>query len=303
MRYALTAAGCSLAWLFPNLVQTWQTPVFLLVVATVGMAHGSLDHQVHMSEPGAKNSLIRFYGAYLLAAALVALVWWLAPLAGLLVFLGSSAYHFGQAEIPGSGSRGKGWLRTARLCWGTALLSVPVLAHPAELQASLMEWGLPVRAEAMQTAAWVVLGACLLGLLVALGGLGNLRSLRSPNGLNGLPAYALGQALNLRPLSSLLAYGLLLVSTPPLWGFCLYFGIWHAWPALRAIARELNLSHLGDWARALLPNYLPSLLASGLWIATAGMRPESYTIAGLLILLSALTVPHTWVFERLYTRA
>jgi Brp/Blh family beta-carotene 15,15'-monooxygenase len=285
MRIALTLIGIILAWVVPGLVQAWQMPLFLLVVATLGMAHGSLDHQVHLSGYGGGSSLLRFYGAYLLAAALVALIWWLSPPAGLMVFMGGSAYHFGQAEIIGPGSRGKGWLRLSRLCWGAALLSTPMLVHAEELSTSLFEWGLPVPMHQLKSAGWVALLASLSGLM-----LGLWRAGRSAS-----------SGMDFRPLGNLLAYGILLVSTPPLWGFCLYFGLWHAWPALSALAVELRLVHLRDWARALLPNYLPSLLASGAWIATAGMRPESYTIAGLLILLSALTVPHTWVFERLYS--
>ncbi len=289
MRIALTLLALLLAWFAPELVSTLEMPLFLGVVITIGMAHGSLDHRLHTASAKRAYSLFLFYTKYLLAVAIVAGIWWLSVPGGVLLFLLSSAYHFGQAEICAEDAGPHKRYRWMRFFWGTALLSVPIVVHSAELVETFQSWQWTVKQGPLQTSGWLVFLGSMIGLLLL-----SSKSIGQSSSVNSVGSN--------RHILALLAYSVLLASTPPLWGFTLYFGLWHAWPALVRLGQTLLISKPGEWLLALLPNYLPSLLAMVIWMATATYRPESYTIAGLLVLLSALTVPHTWVFERLYQR-
>ena len=71
IRLLLTVCAVLFAILFPSLARDWQAVGFLAIVATVGMAHGSLDHLVENGRNGGMRfrELVRFYGYYLLVAA------------------------------------------------------------------------------------------------------------------------------------------------------------------------------------------------------------------------------------------
>jgi len=290
LRYFLTFSGVWLGWLWPALVEHIQLYVFLGVVGTIGMAHGSLDHLVHQVDQSSKTGMFRFYAAYLIATACVAVVWLMAPLLGLGLFIASSAYHFGQAEIPEHPNSSSFALWTQRFSWGMALLSLPVIVHGDALFLALQDWDLQTTPELLQVGGWASLLVAAVGYFGAarLGSRTRLRGEESPSPV--------------MPLLAWLCYAVLLCVTPPLWGFTLYFGIWHAWPALEHVAKALKLSRARDWINALLPNYLPSFLATAAWVGLASLWAPEYTVAGLLVLLSALTVPHTVVFERLYRK-
>ena len=287
MRYLLTILSILLSWVAPGIVEHIQLYVFLGVVGTVGMAHGSLDHLVHQASEKNSRGMLRFYAGYLLAAVFVAAVWFWEPMLGLSLFIASSAYHFGQAEIPDRQTDSSLLIWVRRFSWGMALLALLLIVHSGALFRSLQEWEIVTTPRAIQVSGWFTL------LLAAGAYFLTSRGKRSPEA--SMSAYYM-------PVVSWLCYALLLCVTPPLWGFTLYFGIWHAWPALEHVAKALKLSQAKDWFKALLPNYLPSLLATLAWIGLASEWAPEYTVAGLLVLLSALTVPHTFVFERLYRK-
>ncbi|MBI1193468.1 MAG: hypothetical protein GC205_09860 [Bacteroidetes bacterium] len=289
MRYFLTISSVILSWTLPGFVENIQLYLFLWVVGTIGMAHGSLDHLVHRASEKGNRGMLRFYAGYLLACGVVAMVWWLQPLMGLGLFIASSAYHFGQAEIPGLPGNTSLSLWVRRSSWGIALLMIPLIAHSQAIQRSLLEWQFATSGQALQQSG--------LAILIFAAGCYGLAS------LGGLPPKGNAfQRASLLPVASWIGYAFLLWVTPPLWGFTLYFGIWHAWPALEKLATALQLNQKKDWLKALLPNYFPSLLATLCWIWLASWWAPEYMVAGLLVLLSALTVPHTFVFERLYRK-
>jgi Brp/Blh family beta-carotene 15,15'-monooxygenase len=288
MRYLLTISSILLSWVAPGIVEHIQLYVFLGVVGTVGMAHGSLDHLVHQASEKNSRGMLRFYAGYLLATASVAAVWFWEPVLGLSLFIASSAYHFGQAEIPDDQKDAPPLIWVRRFSWGMALLALLLIVHSAAIFRSLQAWEMVTTPRVLQILGW-------LTLLLAAGAY-----CLTSRGKKSREAFH--SALYM-PVVSWMGYAILLCVTPPLWGFTLYFGIWHAWPALEQVARTLKLNQAKDWLKALLPNYLPSLLATLAWIALASEWVPEYTVAGLLVLLSALTVPHTFVFERLYRKA
>jgi Brp/Blh family beta-carotene 15,15'-monooxygenase len=282
-RSLLTIALALFALCLPAQMEALQLPFFLAVVGTLGMAHGSMDHMVHLPNNSGILATLRFYGWYILAAAAVGALWWISPTAGILLFLGNSAYHFGQSEVRWRSKR-KWSLPAARMTWGLALLALPAWRHAASMESALMGWDMPVEASVFAFWAKTIWWASLFVL-----GLGTLDVSRKKS-----------MRLLAKPWMSLLAYSFLFWTLPTLWAFSIYFGLWHSWPALSELAAKLRLKSVRDWIVALAPNYLPALVATIAWIWLANRYMPSYTVAGLLVLLSALTLPHTWVFERFY---
>ncbi|MDA9650539.1 Brp/Blh family beta-carotene 15,15'-dioxygenase [Candidatus Pelagibacter sp.] len=74
--------------------------ICLLLILTIGVSHGSLDHV-----KGKKlfnilniNNIVIFYFSYILFAILVIIIWVLTPFISLIIFLLVASYHFGKED-------------------------------------------------------------------------------------------------------------------------------------------------------------------------------------------------------------
>ena len=74
--------------------------ICLLLILTIGVSHGSLDHV-----KGKKlfnilniNKISIFYFSYILIAILVIIIWMIIPFISLMIFLIVASYHFGKED-------------------------------------------------------------------------------------------------------------------------------------------------------------------------------------------------------------
>ena len=80
--------------------------LFLIVMLSIGIPHGSVDHLIAFVNPKARKfkNKFTFYLVYLSLILFNVLLWYFEPLLGLGVFLLVSCYHFGEAQIIGYNS-------------------------------------------------------------------------------------------------------------------------------------------------------------------------------------------------------
>lgn len=289
----LTAAAAAWAWLHPASLEQASLPLFALVMLTTGLPHGATDHLVSDLHSGGRTGLLEFLLGYLAAVAGYVLIWVLAPLPGLLLFLAISSWHFGQShwlELPlPEGSRLKQALYLTHGAW---VLAAVILLQPetsSDMLAAILPQGLPER----QTGLLLTAGAAALHLAL----LGE-----------GLRRGILGPARLMRALAGMLLLGLLCWQAPLAVSFALYFGGWHAPESIRAEMAVLRSRRPGfglrDFIRAAVPFSLISiagialLLAAGIWLQD---RISPWLL--FFIAVSALTLPHVWHMNLLYRRA
>jgi len=114
--------------------ETLQTGVFLLGILTLGVPHGAADLLVEMRNRGSATfPVASFLGRYLFRLTLFALMLFLLPTLGLLIFILIAAYHFGETDLStldASGVSGK----VAVLAHGMSVLGIILLGHSAELR-------------------------------------------------------------------------------------------------------------------------------------------------------------------------
>lgn len=137
VRILLTLSG--LLWVvlheaFGGMGVELQTAVFLVGILTLGVPHGAADLLVEMRNRGAAAfPVASFLGRYLLRLSLFALLLFLLPTMGLLIFILIAAYHFGETDLSSldaSGFSGK----TAVLTHGLSVLGIILLGHASELR-------------------------------------------------------------------------------------------------------------------------------------------------------------------------
>ena len=98
-------AGLILAFaiIFFGLESSYSILLFLIVMLSIGIPHGSVDHIIAFINPKARkfNSKLIFYITYLSLIVFNIALWIISPFLGLLVFLIISCYHFGETQVIG----------------------------------------------------------------------------------------------------------------------------------------------------------------------------------------------------------
>ena len=93
----------ALSIIFFGLESSYSILLFLIVMLSIGIPHGSVDHIIAFINPKARkfDSKLIFYTTYLSLIIFNIIIWVLSPFLGLLVFLIISCYHFGETQVIG----------------------------------------------------------------------------------------------------------------------------------------------------------------------------------------------------------
>lgn len=127
---------------------------FIIVgLVAIGIPHGAVDHLLDSGQWNPRG-LPLFIIKYLSIAAIMGVVWYVAPTLALTIFLVYSAWHFGQAD-------GKLWSLNplTSFLWGASVLLSLLGTHVEESNAILAEMGctsLPFEFPVMGLAPWLL---------------------------------------------------------------------------------------------------------------------------------------------------
>jgi Brp/Blh family beta-carotene 15,15'-monooxygenase len=275
-------------------IPNWiSTAAVVTVIAVLGIPHGAVDHLVVEEIDGRhdRGSRARFVVAYVLAMAVVGLVWLAVPPLALVLFLALSVHHFGQSDLaylhlPEPSQLAIQWSR------GLFLVGLPLVAHITAV-APVVE-----RLGGGDPASWPWL-ADLWWLWVAV-----LVIQHAVVGVSIAPQVRDRSVIG-REIIALAALTLLFLTADPLIGFAVYFGLWHSLAHLRVLTDLLGsephpMRSIARLAAPLAATSLAALAAVGVGAAFVG-RPD-LLVPVTLVFVSMLTLPHMVVVERLWRR-
>jgi lycopene beta-cyclase len=245
--------------------------LFALGLIAVGIPHGAVDH---LLDSGQSRVTPLFVLRYLALTAAMGAVWLLTPVGALALFLGYSAWHFGQAD-------GNRWnLRPfPSFLWGLFVLFYVLGTHRGETDAILSAMGVSfVGAES---------GPASLPVWASLPALGLALSRRNAAFVWTVLWLTLASQLPL-----LMAFGLYFLGQHSLNG----------WSDLRA---HLQLSNRALWLQALPFHAGAWLLLAGFWFfwPTSGPALDANRWAIFFVFLSCISFPHTVYMHTVYAKA
>jgi lycopene beta-cyclase len=226
----------------------------------VGLPHGAIDH---LLETGNLNTSIRpvFVLKYLAVAALMGMIWYVSPPAGLCVFLIYSAWHFGETEFSVQG-RPPG---IVSFFWGLSMLGLILFTHIPELNGVLNELHIPVVPESFHWLSWVAAAMYLVA-----------------GGLRGLSGLYLFPALIL----------------PLLYTFGVYFIADHSVKSSIQLVHRFQANPMNLYRKA-IPFTLGAVLI-GLSFYWGGFGEINGATGLFFIFLSCLSFPHVLAMHRFY---
>lgn len=271
--------------------------LFVVLVLATGLPHGATDHVLHAFTCRQQRRPVRwapFFVQYLGAIALFSAAWLLAPTFSLLVFLGVSAYHFGQSQLLYIDLPERHPLKWfLYMSWGGAWLLGLLWVHRQEA-ATILQPVLgvdhPIWLFFIRHGHWVA-----AGLAVGVGA--------------GWITAVLRQRMPLRALVAEGVVALLLVwimhVTPLIVAFSIYFGLWHALSSMTEEIQRLRIQQpqfgFKDFYLHAWPFTLLSIVGIGILIAASIYFRGAFSPYLLFfIAISALTMPHIVAIGRFY---
>lgn len=270
---ALALALVMASWLLPRLEPEAELLIFAALVLVLGVPHGALD-PIFARRLFAVHGLAAwsvFVGAYVGLALLVIGFWLLTPTAFLILFLVASTLHFSGDPAPGTP-----WF--TRLLYGGAVIVLPVLNHAPEMTRL---FGFLVDANAaerfvstLRFLAWPWVAGMLWSLLVIC-------------------------RRDWVTAVELASYSLLVLVTPPLLSFTVFFCLMHSARHALRTQRYAGLS----WRQLLLTSAAPTVAvlaaAPMTWLFVKDAPLDMRLVQFVVIGLAALTAPHMLLVERI----
>ncbi len=271
----LVVGGIYLWTTYENDYLSWGW--FILVMATVGIPHGAIDHLMYQNK-SKNNGLLSFLFLYLGIMLSYLLIWAYLPVLSLVLFLVMSAYHFGQTHfIQIKVERNKtllylstGSFYLAVILFGDIKQTIEILKPLVDIQA-LSFYG-----------PWVIIIFFLLTSIFIL---------------------LLKSEKIISHLLELVVLGLFLYNLPLLLAFITYFGFWHALPSLLEEYKKLDLGITKNkfllFLRYLLPFSIISLtgIALVLIISNKWLSEREITLL-FFVMVSLISAPHIWIMNR-----
>ncbi len=288
---SLFLIGCAL--FFPEFLSKLTLPILLLSVFVIGIPHGAIDHIMATELYGLKSSLkdhLLFYTSYLFIMLIIAVLWVFTPIAGMILFLLISIYHFGQADMEDFlEKRAPSYLwYTLRgfLIIGLIVFSDPTVTYPIIAEAVRMD---PAGFEQMMPNAFISVVTLLLTYTAFM--------------LWGVFQNHFQQNLRFAADSFLLAA--LILTAGPLIGFAVYFALWHSIGHVNEMkeffeSKKKSLS-FSEFYKKATPFTLVSLLGLViLYGINQFLQLEGQFITLMFILISVLTLPHLFIADKMY---
>ncbi|MGY3052244.1 Brp/Blh family beta-carotene 15,15'-monooxygenase/lycopene cyclase-like protein [Pedobacter sp. UYEF25] len=239
---------------------------------SIGLSHGALDYLTESSIVN-KKQLLYFVISYLFKSILLAIVWLFLPDVALIIFIGYSAWHFGQADF-------KEWTLKQGLptfLWGLVLLMTLFFFHFKELNLILTQipnLSLPTFLQKIPQS-----DVKLIQIAVVTGGL------------------LLAMLKKSSYIIYTLTYILLCSFLPLLAAFGIYFIGQHSIHGWRHLSKGLNETSFKLWVKS-----LPFSAGGALIILYFIFFSGPNYVGMFFIILSCLSIPHVFSMHRFYLK-
>lgn len=265
--------------------------ICVLSIATLGVAHGSIDDVLHGSHKGKQR--LNFIIKYVAVIGLIGILWLLFPDLAFLLFISASAFHFGQTQLTGFNFKSKIFSSILYFLWGSfVILSMFVFNEKTLLQANYDVIFLPELYYYVieNSKIYLILISTILPILLV------VASLKKGISINSI----------LKEIYLLILICCSFLILKPFIAFSLFFILIHSSQAVlqeyEFCKKEKLAKNLSQFLVLFLPLTLSSLFMVGIvLLALVYFEFSSFIPFALIILLSAVTIPHCFVMDKFYT--
>lgn len=267
----------ALSIIFFGLESSYSILIFLVVMLSIGIPHGSVDHIIAFINPNARkfDSKPIFYLVYLSLIAINILIWWYSAYLGLLLFLIISCYHFGETQVLGYNSTDN---KILNFVIGANILLSLFLNNIVELQEIL---DVIPEFSNLDLSGFDSVFFLLVSVAILMISIINFDIKRK------VPLYA-----------EITILYMIFFHTDLLTSFALYFGFCHSLPMLMLEFNEFKTNNFIKFYLKTLPFTLVSIIFGFLlYQFNNDLLTNENLILFVFIVISSLTLPHVFIMK------
>jgi Brp/Blh family beta-carotene 15,15'-monooxygenase len=265
-----------------------QNYVGFCLIFSFGLLHGANDLLlINKSQTTKKKiSSIKILLYYVLVVILGAVLFYFFPGVALALFIGISGYHFGQQHWQFEVKEHKNWFAVLfQLFYGLLILALLFVFHPTDVQRIIGDISGFIISETMLITFFytALIGALLFAFLIGIATMQQKKPL-------------------LVELLLLLVLAILFNTSSLIWGFALYFVIWHSIPSMKDqihfLYGSFTWSNFIRYFKSAAIYWLVSLV--GIGFLYFFFNQYSFFDALFFAFLAAITFPHVWVIVQMF---
>ena len=267
----------ALSIIFFGLESSYSVELFIIVMLSIGIPHGSVDHIIAFINPNARKFKSKpiFYVIYLSLIVINIMIWIISPFLGLLVFLIISCYHFGETQVIGYNSTDN---KLLNFVIGANILLSLFLNNIAELQEIL--YIIPEFSN-LDLSSFDNVFFLLFSVAVLMLSIVNFDIKRK------VPLYA-----------EMTILYMVFFHTDLLTSFTLYFGFCHSLPMLMLEFKEFKNDNFVKFYLKTLPFTILSIIFGFLlYQFNNDLLTSNNLILFVFIIISSLTLPHVFIMK------
>jgi len=267
----------ALSLIFFKVEDSYSSIIFVIVMLTIGIPHGSVDHIIAFINPKSRRfkSKLSFFTVYLSLIVLNIIIWVFSPYLGLFTFLLVSCYHFGEAQVIGFNNTKN---KLLNFVLGANILLSLFLNNIFELQIILLDLTLfsSIDLSSYDKTFFLLISVAVLMISVVY--------------------FKIEKKVPLYAEMSILY--LIFYHTDILTSFSIYFGFSHSLPMLLLEYKEMKeKSFLSFYAKTLPFTILAIIFGIILYYYNNDLLTANNLILFTFIVISSLTLPHVFIMK------
>ena len=267
----------ALSLIFFKVEDSYSSIIFVIVMLTIGIPHGSVDHIIAFINPKSRRfkSKLSFFTVYLSLIVLNIIIWVFSPYLGLFTFLLVSCYHFGEAQVIGFNNTKN---KLLNFVLGANILLSLFLNNIFELQIILLDLTLfsSIDLTSYDKTFFLLISVAVLMISVVY--------------------FKIEKKVPLYAEMSILY--LIFYHTDILTSFSIYFGFSHSLPMLLLEYKEMKEKNfLSFYAKTLPFTILAIIFGIILYYYNNDLLTANNLILFTFIVISSLTLPHVFIMK------
>ena len=274
-------------WLMSFICIQYETLIAFLLILSFGILHGSNDiYLISKVKPSRKQSYLRVLLFYILFVLSGLVLFYFLPLLALGLFVIGSAYHFGEQHWEFDNLKAtKFWKRSFYTLYGNFLLILLFKLNTEDVIAVISEIsGYTMPSSIILFAFYVNLFFLLLVAVYFFTKDNNFR-----------------KQIPVELLYTVVLY-IIFKNSSLIWGFAIYFVIWHSLPSLydqiEFLYEKVDRSSILNYLKKALPYWFISVV--GIIVLYTYFRNLDVFYSLFFSFLAAVTFPHSIVINRMF---
>ena len=276
-------------WVTSRLQSEVQTMIGFIFIFSFGILHGANDLVLIKNLKGNKNrSFLTFLLTYVLVVVVSAVLFWTIPLIALSAFVVISAYHFGEQHFQELENYRWSWGKPIfYFIYGSFILLMLFYFHGVEVQKIIQSITGSKITLVVSSLPVIIFGILLLLMMVY-------------NFFN-LPNFKKSIATE---IIYLMVFALIFKLGSLIWGFAIYFILWHSIPSLhdqiKFLYGKYSFDNFKSYFRSAFIYWIISLFGIALFYYL--LKDQQIFDAIFFSFIAAITFPHAFVILKMFEK-